>query len=460
MNVRVLFVNATDSKSEVENRYRPLWPAYLAAYAERELKDRSITFRYMTGALADELVRFGPDIVAISTVTQNYVEAVRYARLARDHGSSVVIGGVHISKVPTCLTPEMDVGVIGEGEATFAELLRLHLEHGEWRADHLAFVEGIVFRSGGELVSTPLRPLLAADEIPHPKRSLVGYRRHDYMFTSRGCPFRCVFCASSRYWGGDVRWSSVEHVMEEMQELVDHGVRMISFYDDLFVANKNRLQQLAERTAASGLSRRVQCTCSARANTVTPEVVDALKRMNVVSVGMGLESGNDRVLKSLKGAVSTRDNSRAINLLKDSGIQANASFVIGAPDETEDEVLQTYRFIRESRLDFVDVYVLTPLPGTPMWEEAARRHLVSEDMDWRRLNINFETNADQAVIVSEQLSREQIVRLYRKFRRLRTWRILKALPGSPWLRDLPRVGWNLLREYWARQRSRGGRQTG
>ena len=135
-----------------------------------------------------------------------------------------------------------------------------------------------------------------------------------------------------------------------------------------------------------------------------------------------------------------------MRLLKEAGIQVNASFVIGSPDETGAEVMDTFRFIRHSSLDFVDTYVLTPLPGTPIWTLAAKRGLVSDDMDWSRLNVNFEYSWRKAVIVSERLSREDIRRLYMRFRRQRVYRILKALPRSPWLSDVPRVAFGIILE--------------
>lgn len=454
--LRVLFVNATNPFSEIENRYRPLWPAYLAAYTKQNIGPAQIEFRFLTGRLEDEMAVFNPDIVAISCVSQNYAYACQYAALAKGVGKTVVIGGIHVSCLPETMTPDMDVGCIGEGEQTFTELLRHYNDHGNFKSKALNAIRGIAYWEDGRIVQTPLRPGLGRlDDLPHPKRSLIGYQRHDYMFTSRGCPYRCAFCASSRYWA-NVRYASPEYVVEEIEELIAHGVKTISFYDDLFIANKSRLRRIAELITTRHIHEKIRFTCSCRANHVTPEVVEYLKTMNVVSVGMGLESGNDRVLQYLKGQIAVSDNRRAVDLLKDAGLQANASFVIGAPDETEKEIMDTYDFINKSRLDFVDIYVLTPLPATPLWEYALRRNLVSSTMDWSRLNVNFEVNMNKAVIVSEKLSREQIRTIYRKFRYLRRCRIIKALPGSPWLSDLPRTAFRMLVEAVCRLFGRKG----
>lgn len=437
--IRILFVNAADTLSEVENRFRPLWPAYLAAYAEKKLGPGKFEFKYLTGSLETELKMFKPQIVGISAVSQNFNYAIRFASTARKSGATVIVGGIHITLLPHNLTTDMDVGVLSEGEDTFAELLGIYLEENGLPTHRLSGVQGIVYHRDGRPVTTAPRPMVASlDDLPQPNRSLIGYQKHDYMFTSRGCPYRCVFCASCRFWD-KVRYHSAEYVVQQIGELIDHGVDLITFYDDLFIGNRARLQRISEMVIERGYDKKCSFHCSGRANLIGPDVVQQLKAMHVTSVGMGLESGCDRTLTYLKGHVTVANNRNAVNLLKDAGLEANASFVIGAPDETKAEIMETYDFIRKSRLDFVAVYVLTPLPGTPVWDHALERGMVSEHMDWSLLNVNFETHPENALILSRELSRGEMVRVYKKFRRLRLFKVLKALPHSPLLRELPNI---------------------
>jgi len=453
---RILFASARDPFSEVETRYPPLWPACLAAMLEKHLGSEAFDFHLLRGKFEDELASFNPDVVAISSVTQNFTIAKEYARAAKARGKPVIIGGPHITALPECLSAEMDVACIGEGEETFLELMRLYLDtpacaapgttdRGASRPNGLEQIRGIAYHDNGKLTRTPPRPQRPSlDDLPHPKRSLLGYGRRTYMVTSRGCPYRCVFCGSSRHWG-KVRYASPEYVLDEIGELVEHGVRVIRFNDDTFTANKDRLKQIAGMIAAKGFHRQVKFSCWCRANTITPEVVDALKAMNMVAVVMGLESGSDRVLRYLKGPnVTVADNSRAINLLKDAGIQTSADFIIGSPDETEEEIMATYNFIKKSRLDFVTINVFSPLPGTPVWDTVAQKNLVSPDMDWRRLDFKFNSDEGSAIVLSEKLSYEQLRRLHRKFERLVFFKTLKALPRSPWIGELPKLVWRRL----------------
>ena len=133
-------------------------------------------------------------------------------------------------------------------------------------------------------------------------------------------------------------------------------------------------------------------------------------------------------------------NANAVALLKKYGIMPNASFVIGSPDETAEEILDTLRFIKRVDLALFDVYVITPFPGTPVWEIAKEKKLVCEDesMDWSRLNVNFETNHSKTIILSETLSPKELLQLYGKFRRYRFFHNAIKIWNHPMLSDLPR----------------------
>ncbi len=455
--IKILFINAIDPRSEIESRYTPLGILYLSASLKTAFPKDTFNIRFVNRDVAATLKSFRPDIVGITAVSQNFNFAKQYARLARNQGLRTIVGGVHVSILPESVTQDMDVGCIGEGELTVVELLKVFMEHDGFPSDELAKLDGIVFWKDGNLVTTRPKPLISEMDraLPFPDRTLEGPVKHAYVFSSRGCPFRCVFCSSSRYWNR-VRFFSPEYVFAELEKLArESGAKMISFYDDLFVADKSRLHDIATLIEKSGLAKTIKFTCSCRANLVTEDVVANLKRMGVVSVGMGLESGNPRILNYLKGdTVTVKDNQRAIELLTSAGIRANASFIIGSPTETEEEMMETYAFIRKSKLSFVDVYVLTPYPGTPIWDLAKTRGLVSDDMDWSRLNVNFEVNHAKAIILSEVASRERLYRIYRKFRRQRLARNLRSLITHPMLLDLPKVGVGTVKEKLVRLCSR------
>ena len=446
--IKVLFINAINPLSEIERRYPNLGLGYLVSSLRKEFGQDKFESKIIDSDVEKTLKTFKPDIVGITSVTQNYNIAKRYATIANRLNIPVLIGGLHISMLPVSLTDNMNIGVIGEGEITIKELFSIFLDKGRFVAGDLLKKKGVVFWEDNTKTFSQTRQDLIEDidSIPFPARDLLKIERHSYIFSSRGCPYRCVFCASSRFWD-EVRFFSAEYVVSEIEELVErYNVRLISFYDDLFIANKKRLERIVELLRKKRFYKKVKFTCSARANLITKEIAKLLKEMHVLSVGMGLESGSDEILKFLKGNITVEDNKKAVSILRRYGINVNASFVIGSPKETEDEMIKTYYFIKNNPLSLVDTYVLTPYPGTPLWDYAKERELVSDDMDWSRFNVNFNVNYKRAVILSEILKEDDIIRIYKKFARQRFFRNIKNIWNSPFLLDLSKVAFGIFKE--------------
>lgn len=413
--MRILLVNVVDARNGIESLFVPLGLGYLAAYLRRERPHVEVAI--CGENVGERIESWQPDVVGLSSVTQNFEAAREHARIARAAGCRVIVGGVHITMLPGSLAPEMDVGVMGEGEEALVELLDL-MERDALTPESLAAVRGIVYRdAGGELNVTEARPpIKPLDGLPLPARDLLGVETggRAHLFSSRGCPYRCVFCASSRFWPG-VRSFTPEYVLRELREVLEtYRPSQITFYDDLFIFDRRRLAAIVEGIEAERMQERVEFAVSVRANLVDEEVAGLLKRMNVVGVSMGLESGSAATLASLKPSVTLEENERAVALLDGMGFQVNGSFVIGSPRESRADVLQTLRFIERHPMNIANTYILTPYPGTPVWDDALARGLVSEDMAWSRLALGVES-ADGFVHVSEVLDREELFALYRRF---------------------------------------------
>ena len=418
---KILLINAINPLSEVQYRWPNLGLGYLASSIRRHF-GREFDIRIVDRAVKEEISTYSPHIVGITAVSQNYGYAKQYAAMAKAAGAFVIMGGMHISSLPGTTTPDMAVAVIGEGERVICDLLELHLDG-----------KPVPRTMQADSLIDPL------DQIPRPARDLLNIRVQSSLFSSRGCPYRCTFCFSSRYWR-KVRFFSAEYVAEELVEMARMGVRRANFYDDLFVADRKRLVKLAEIIRNEPALAKMRFWCNCRANTVTDETAEIMASMGVVSVGMGLESGNARTLRYLKGGtVSVKDNYAAVRILHKHGIAATASFVIGSPDETEEEIMDTYRFIQRSGLDFVDAFPLIPFPCTPVWDEAMARGLVSEDMDWNRLNVYW-TRKDDPIVMSRHLSRADLDRIYAKFQRLRLWIAFKRAWFHPFFREMVKAG--------------------
>jgi len=447
--MRILFINAIDPYSEVQQRWPNLGLGYLASALRPHF---DVEIKIVSSNIPKAIKSFRPDIVGITSVSQNYNYAKSYAVIAKQAGLPVIIGGMHISALPYSMTKDMDIAVIGEGERTIVEVIdRLTSPKG---IKDLSDVKGIAFRVNDHSFFTEPRPLIEPlDHIGRPARDLLTIRTQSSLFSSRGCPYRCTFCASSRYWQA-VRFFSASYVCYELMEMIGMGVKRMNFYDDLMIADFPRLVQLHDYIVNHRALKKLRFWLNARANTVTEEAARLMADMGVVSVGMGLESGNARTLKYLKGgSVSVDDNYNAVRILHENGIAATANFVIGSPDETEEEIMDTYHFIENSGLDFVDAFPLVPYPGTPVWEEAKARGLVNDvDMDWSRLNI-YHTHKADPIIMSRHLTRADMDRIYAKFQRLRLKIAAKKAWFHPFFKEMLKAGtrklYNSMRKHLA-----------
>ena len=405
-----------DRRREVETSVRPLGLACLAAFVRERHPDVEIRISSRLPGPSD---RFRPALVGISSVTPNFPAAVELAREAKARGHRVVVGGIHISLVPENLTADMDVGVVGEGEETFAEIVEAVRESDGGTVDpaRVRDIPGTILRQGdGTLQSAQPRPLIdPIDRLPRPARDLLHPTATNlYLVSSRGCPFRCTFCSSAAFWDR-ARYFSAGYVVGEIASLAaDRRVRHLSFWDDLFVAPPERFRAIVAGIRDQGLHERVSFSVAARADRLDEETAAELRSMNVVQASIGLESGSDRILQALKGPNnSVAQGRRAVAALHGEGIAVTASFIVGAPGETRADVLRTRALIRELPLASVGIYRLTPLPGTDLWDEAKRNGLVSDRMDWRRLAMDDSGRRADPVVFPGPLGRTELRGLHR-----------------------------------------------
>lgn len=361
----------------------PLGLGYIAAVLEKngyivKIIDCNISgMADLTDALAGS-----PEIVGIAATTPNFNSAKELARIVRTSlpKTTIVIGGHHITAAPEELLKDnlFDIGVIGEGEITFLELVK-SIEGINGSMD-LGGIPGIIYKSSGRLINNGRRQLIAdLDSIPFPAAHLfphpskykptpMGYKRLPLavMVTSRGCPWRCNFCAAETVFGGNFRQRSAKNIVEEISYLIKKfNVREIKFVDDTFSSNPARVFEICEELERNKI--KIVWTCMTRVNSISVELLKAMKKAGCWQISYGFESNSEDVLKMLNKGVTAEENWKAAIMTKKAGIEVKGLFMIGSPTETEKDFQETTKLIKSGYLDEVWVSYFVPLLGSEFY---------------------------------------------------------------------------------------------
>lgn len=375
------------SMSLVQNVIPSLGLAYLAAVLEKEshqvkIIDCSIglTHDSLRGILDTDTTQ--PDIVGITATTPVIASAKSVAEIVRAvyKNCLIVIGGVHVTSLPeeTLAGLCFDVGVLGEGEYTFLELVQRFNSEGP---ACFSSIKGLAYRVGSHVVVNEKRPLIKnLDELPLPARHLLpplaayhptpaSYVRLPVgvLMSSRGCPYQCSFCDRSVF-GVSYRMRSVDKILDEMEELIHvYGAREIRFFDDTITVNKNKLFELVDKMKQRGIN--VPWTALSRVDAITPDVLQKLKEGGCWQILVGVESGDDRMLQIMNKGVTVEQNSRAIKLMNAFNIEVRADLLVGVPGETTESLQKTLDFVLNHDLDYACFNKFVPFPSLELTRE-------------------------------------------------------------------------------------------
>lgn len=383
-SIKIHFI--VDMNENTSNFCPHLGIGYLSAYLKSVRPDVLTSVSNLDDDIAADVVRIKPDILAVSATSRYFVYlSDKVTELKKKINIPVIWGGVHITISPFEFPESADVCVLGEGEESFAELLSKF--NGTEFYD-LESVKGIVFRNtDGNLVVTDKRAFIEPlDRVPFPDLDLLNVRwnrhRRGVIITSRGCPYKCRFCASSLFWDR-TRLHSAEYVIEEMLAIVrQYGVRELLIYDDFFTVDRNRIARIVELKKQCHELNHVKFECLSRIDNFDDILARHLGEMGVNRVSFGIESGCQRTLDYLKNGKLRLDQvEKSIGVARAAGLQCVGSFIIGSPFETEEEIEETFEFIERLRLDSVQIAIATPFPGTELWKDVLESGRITGD-EW------------------------------------------------------------------------------
>jgi anaerobic magnesium-protoporphyrin IX monomethyl ester cyclase len=384
-----------------ESPLPPLSLSYLAGVLGQEgIKVRILDFlvtHYDPGKLRRELKEYKPQLVGATCVTLNYPIARRMLKVCKDFDPRIVtvIGGPHVTfalEETLLRSPWIDAIVIGEGERTLVELAGAVTGNKDVR-----HVPGIAIADGSTVVKTSRRPLIDnLDELPLPARELLPMARYRALgspctvITSRGCPYSCIFCSGHRMFGPRVRFRSPGLVVDEIEKLQrDFGLAKINIVDDTFTLNHNHARAVCEEMLRRNL--KLKWSVFARVDRISEDLAQLMNRAGCEWLLFGVESADEQILRTIKKGFTTDEVRRGVKIAAEAGINVFNSFILGLPGESRYTARKSLAFGDELYHKYGAKYgfhMLSPLPGTEIYERAKDYGIRILTRNWARYNAN------------------------------------------------------------------------
>ncbi len=417
---KVALVNPPPVKGVFHHHpYLPIGLAYLAAVLEQK-GNEVLVFDCLASDIDQEKLKqklsaFNPNVIGISSMTPMVPSTMLAAKGAKEAcpNATIVLGGPHatfMDKEILSQETSVDIVVRGEGEQTLLELTGKITNQ-----ESLNDVEGITFRKEGQILQNPTRAYIQnLDELPFPAYKqfpLDSYRLFGKLFfpviTSRGCPFQCSFCTTSRILGKQYRARTAKNIGDELELLKnEYHADSFTFYDDTLTLDKKRIFEICNEIKTRKID--IPWDCQTRVDQISEEVLAKMKETNCQQVFFGAESGCQDVLDWVKKRTTVEQNEAAIKMAKKAGLFVAISIIIGYPGETAEMRKETLDFLRRAEPDDVYLCIATPYPGTDLRLLVEKMGL-KMSTDWER----YDTTTP--VFENPLLSDEEACKLRREF---------------------------------------------
>jgi radical SAM superfamily enzyme YgiQ (UPF0313 family) len=398
---------------------------YLASVAEQQGWKAEIVHME---TLQDKLPE--AEIYAVTSTSPQWPTALKLGQRLADEFPDKwkICGGAHISASPNDFyDSKFDLAVKGEGEIVLERILK---NPNVLRPD-LMIIEGVQDIHTGE--SIPYihpqmirchrkiiqgEPVKNLDTILFPARHLIDYSKYKRgiflgkellspavsIITSRGCPYRCIFCSSYCVFGRRVRFRSIDNVVAEIKHVINTlGYRGFNFHDDTFCVNRKRILKMCEEFTKLDIVWR----CLTRADTVDGELLRIMRDSGCKEVIIGMETGSQKILNTLRKGTTVEQNLRAMKLVKEF-MQLKVGIIVGSPGETWETIRETEKLLKECPPDFWNVSTFMPLPGSDAWntpDKFGLKILTRDLNEYQMIGKNLKGNV---VVETEEMSKTDI----------------------------------------------------
>ena len=441
MRILLIHPNYHSGGAEIAGNWPPAWVAYLTGYLKAGGYSEVLFVDAMTHHLSDDQVRerivaFGPDIIGATAITPAIYTAENLLKIAKEVAPNAVtvLGGIHGTFMyPQVLkeAPWIDVVVRGEGEQVFLNLVRA-IDEGRWAADR-SQVRGIAYLADDKVVATPAEPPIEDLDKIKPDWGILEWAHYQYIPMgvrvaipnfARGCPFTCSFCSQWKFWR-DYRVRDPKKVVDEIESLVrDHQVGFFILADEEPTIHRKKFiafcEELIERKLPVlwGINTRV--TDILRDEALLP----MFRKAGLIHVSLGTEAAAQLQLDRFNKETTIAQNKKAITLLRDAGIVAEAQFIVGLENETAETLEETYKMAMDWKPDMANWAMYTPWPFSDLFRELGDK---VEIFDFDKYNFVTPIIKPDAMDRTELLDR--VMNNYRRFY------MRKTFLEYPWIRD-------------------------
>lgn len=407
----------------------PLGLAYIASVLRNSGYAVKILDMTPTHTTLDELEKeislLKPKIIGISSMTIQANGTMKIAKVAKTVGSSikVIVGGPHATALPDEMleNPEIDFVCIGEGEVTTNELVD-NLFKGNRDVESIS---GLAYKDRvGKIVKTSPRTFITnLDSIPFPAWDLlpfdqyhvtnVGLRKEPVfaLLSSRGCPYRCIFCSSFMTMGRRYRMRSAENIFAEIEMLYRRfGMRQFDFVDDTITIDRERVERLCHPIIESRMDVTWACNSTVRIN--DSGILRKMKEAGCIRIDFGVESGDPEVLKIIKKGITVPQVIKAHRYAKEAGLKTCSFFIIGLPGQDMESIRKSLSLIEQLETDVPGFSIATPYPGTELYKIAENNNWL-KTFDWSQYLTGASRTDYKPVMETDKLSQEGILQAKR-----------------------------------------------
>ena len=393
--------------SDVKSSSPPIGILSLASMIRKYGYNVKVLDAHAEGLTIDQIIkevdRFRPHLVGLTAMTVMISASALIAKAVKEYNSSIttIIGGVHVTAEPIETLKrytQFDYAVVGEGEVVFTEFLEKIRKQAE-----VSDIKSLVWKRDNDINANQRRAFFKGlDEFPPPAFDLVPELFNHYrlsvfgtkkfrsvgLVTSRGCSGKCTFCDLGVV-GRGFRYHTAQYLIQLMKDLyTNYGVADFLFYDDLFVGSRPRLKEICETIINEKLP--FTWSCCARADFLHPDMMDLMKKAGCWMIEVGIESGSQRIIDSMRKNVTKERIAECVNSIQKAGMVSKGNFIFGNPGETHDSIMESIDFACGLKLNYAQHTFLQPLPGSELYETASKYG--SFDPSWDRFNtfsINF-----------------------------------------------------------------------